>query len=187
MKHLYYLKGNTRIAAAVKLLGRKIFAFVVLDIFPERVTDKTNLTLLSLEQYYIDLINPSYNILQLAGNSFGYKHTPESLQKMRDNYSDERREWIGNLNRGKSLSQKTRELLRKAAALNRPMSQESREKCKTNGRAITVIRLSDKTILGHFKDIVSAAKAIKCGEKTIRRALKGNGLVKSTYKVIDST
>lgn len=66
------------------------------------------------------------------------------------------------------------------------MSQESRDKCKTRGRAITVIRLSDKTIVGHFKDIVSAAKEIKCGEKTIRRALKGNGLVKSTYKVIDS-
>jgi group I intron endonuclease len=119
MNHLYYLKGNSRIVASVKLLGRKNFAFVVLDIFPEKVTDKTNFTLLSLEQYYIDLLKPKYNILQLAGNSFGFKHTPETIQKMRDNYSDIRRDRIGNLNRGKSLSQHTRELLRQAA-LSRP-------------------------------------------------------------------
>jgi hypothetical protein len=66
------------------------------------------------------------------------------------------------------------------------MSQESREKCKTRGRSITVTRLSDGGLVGHFKDIVSAAKQIKCGDKTIRRALKANGIVKSTYKVIDS-
>ncbi|KAG0632593.1 hypothetical protein HOY80DRAFT_1013380 [Tuber brumale] len=186
MNHLYYLKGNSRIAASVKLLGRKNFAFVVLDIFPEKVTDKTNFTLLSLEQYYIDLLKPKYNILQLAGNSFGFKHTPETIQKMRDNYSDIRRDRIGNLNRGKFLSQKTRELLRQAALSRPPMSQESREKCKTRGRSITVIRLSDGSLVGHFKDIVSAAKQIKCGDKTIRRALKANGIVKSTYKVIDS-
>ena len=30
------------------------------------------------EQYYLDLLKPEYNILQLAGSSLGYKHTPES-------------------------------------------------------------------------------------------------------------
>jgi len=36
------------------------------------------------EQYYIDLLNPEYNILKVAGSSFGYKHTIESLKKMSD-------------------------------------------------------------------------------------------------------
>ncbi len=31
---------------------------------------------LSREQYYIDLLKPEYNILQKAGSSLGYKHTP---------------------------------------------------------------------------------------------------------------
>lgn len=66
------------------------------------------------------------------------------------------------------------------------MSQESKDKCKTRGRCITITRLSDGLLVGHFKDILSAAKQIKCGDKTIRRALKANGIVKSTYKVIDS-
>jgi len=186
MIHLYYLKGNSRITNAVKLLGRENFAFVVIYLFPEKIIDKTNLILLSLEQYFIDLINPNYNILPLAGNSFGYKHTPETILKMRNNYSDLRQKKIGNLNKGKSLSEKTRELIREAA-LNLPtVSQEFIEKCKTRGGAIIVTRLSDGSLVGNFKDIVSAAKQLKCGEKTIRRALKAKGIVKSTYKIIDS-
>jgi len=35
------------------------------------------------EQYYINLLNPSYNILKIAGSSFGYKHTEESKVLMR--------------------------------------------------------------------------------------------------------
>jgi len=44
------------------------------------------------EQYYIDMLKPEYNILKVAGSLFGYKHTPESILKMREialNCSDE--------------------------------------------------------------------------------------------------
>lgn len=34
------------------------------------------------EQYYIDLLNPKYNILKKAGSSFGYKHAEETRAKM---------------------------------------------------------------------------------------------------------
>lgn len=36
------------------------------------------------EQYYIDLINPEYNILKVAGSLFGYKHSPETLKILAD-------------------------------------------------------------------------------------------------------
>lgn len=36
------------------------------------------------EQYYINLLNPEYNILQNAGSSLGYKHTEESWAKFRN-------------------------------------------------------------------------------------------------------
>ncbi len=36
------------------------------------------------EQYYIDLFNPEYNILKIAGSSIGYKHTKETLTKMQE-------------------------------------------------------------------------------------------------------
>jgi hypothetical protein len=34
------------------------------------------------EQFYIDLLKPEYNILQIAGSSLGYKHSEEILAKM---------------------------------------------------------------------------------------------------------
>jgi len=36
------------------------------------------------EQYYMDLLNPEYNVVYKAGSTEGYKHTPESLEKMRN-------------------------------------------------------------------------------------------------------
>jgi len=35
------------------------------------------------EQYYIDLLQPEYNILKFASSSKGYKHTKESIEKIR--------------------------------------------------------------------------------------------------------
>jgi group I intron endonuclease len=35
------------------------------------------------EQYYIDLIKPESNILKTAGSSLGYKHTEETMSKMK--------------------------------------------------------------------------------------------------------
>jgi len=35
------------------------------------------------EQYYLDLLNPEYNLLQTAGSSLGFKHSEESLAKLR--------------------------------------------------------------------------------------------------------
>lgn len=35
------------------------------------------------EQYYLDLLNPEYNILKTAGSTLGYKHTEETLAKLK--------------------------------------------------------------------------------------------------------
>ena len=34
------------------------------------------------EQYYLNLLEPKYNILQIAGSSFGYKHSEETKGKI---------------------------------------------------------------------------------------------------------
>lgn len=38
--------------------------------------------LISREQYFIDAINPAYNILRIAGSSLGYRHTPEVIAEL---------------------------------------------------------------------------------------------------------
>lgn len=35
------------------------------------------------EQYYLDNMKPEYNIVKVAGSTLGYKHSPESIAKMR--------------------------------------------------------------------------------------------------------
>ena len=40
--------------------------------------------ILSREQHYLDLLKPSYNILKIAGSSFGYKHTDETILKLKN-------------------------------------------------------------------------------------------------------
>nr|YP_009750534.1 GIY-YIG endonuclease [Tolypocladium cylindrosporum]QIJ60539.1 GIY-YIG endonuclease [Tolypocladium cylindrosporum] len=40
--------------------------------------------LIKLEQYYIDLLKPEYNILPQAGSTLGYKHTLASLNKLKN-------------------------------------------------------------------------------------------------------
>jgi len=39
--------------------------------------------LLKREQHYLELLKPQYNILEKAGNISGYKHTEETLAKLR--------------------------------------------------------------------------------------------------------
>jgi hypothetical protein len=36
------------------------------------------------EQYYLDLLQPEYNIYKVAGSPSGYKHTEETLAKLRE-------------------------------------------------------------------------------------------------------
>lgn len=38
---------------------------------------------LSREQHYLDLLEPEYNILKVAGSTLGYKHTEETISKFK--------------------------------------------------------------------------------------------------------
>ena len=83
---------------AVAKYGISAFAFIIVELFPEVVTKENNKLLLDLEDFYLKSLLPNYNILTEAGNSFGYKHTEITRIKMKSNYSEERRQRIGNLN-----------------------------------------------------------------------------------------
>lgn len=183
--HLIYFKGSKVVKAAVKKYGLKNFSFLILELFPDIVTQENNWELLELEDKYLKLLLPNYNILTEAGSSFGYKHTEIDRQKMKDVYSDERRKRIGNLNRGKKLSEETIEKMRKAGLNRPPMSIETKKKCIVNTRPVILYNLNG-TVYGKYSTIKEAASAINCNERTITRALKTNKkLVKKQWIVKD--
>lgn len=169
--HLIYFRGSKIVKLAVKKYELQNFAFLVLELFPDIVTQINNKELLDLEDKYLKLLLPNYNILTEAGSSFGYKHTEVDRKKMKEFYSEYRRELIGNLNRGKTLSQETIENLREKAFNRPPMPASVRKKCIVNTRPIVVYNLNG-TVYGNYTTIVEAAKALNCNEKRIRRALK---------------
>lgn len=144
----------------------KNFSFIVLDLYPNVVTKENNKELLDLEDKYLKLLVPNYNILTEAGSSFGYKHTEIDRQKMKDIYSYTRREKIGNLNRGKKFSPETIEKIKKKALTRPSVSDETKKKCITNTKLVVLYNL-DRTIYGKYSTILEAASAINCSEKPL--------------------
>lgn len=171
--HLIYFNGSKIIKNSVKKYGLHNFVFIILELFPEIINQENNKQLLNLEDFYLKSLLPDYNILTEAGNSFGYKHTEITRIKMKTNYSEERRQKIGTLNKNKSLSPETIEKLRQSA-LNRDKINYTEEgilNMKKNSKAIIVKELNN-IVYGEFNSIVDTAKALNCSTKTIQRTLK---------------
>jgi len=184
-KHVIYFKGSKIIKLAIQKYKLENFAFLVLELYPNVVTKENNKELMDLEDKYLKLLLPNYNILTEAGSNFGYKHTEVDRIKMKDIYSLNRRERIGSLNRGKILSKETIEKMREKALNRTPMSKEIKLKCIAHTRSVILYNLNG-SIYGKYSTILEAAKAINCHEKTIRRALQTEKkLVKRQWIVKD--
>ena len=185
-KHLFGMNGSKLVAAAVLKYGLNNFAFSVVATIPAVVTKEDNKKLLNLEDHYLTLLTPVYNIAVNAANTLGVKHTEQTKLKMRLNYSSERRESIGALNRGKSLSPSVVEAIRKAALARGPMTEVARAKVSANSTVAQLYTVelvdhssfSDGDIIKTLRTIPNVAALLDCSEKTVRRALKGNGIVK---------
>lgn len=113
--------------------------------------------LLEIEQYYLDILKPDYNIVELAGSTLGYKHTEESLKKMRDFIlSDE------------------------VMAKKRLATKNA-----TSSRSISIIIKNINTEeLCEYKSITCASHALKVSKAAVSQALLNNRLLKKVYKII---
>jgi len=171
-KHLIGLSGSKVVKLAVKKYKLENFSFIILEEFPEIVTKENNKNLLDLEDFYIKSLLPNYNILTEAGNTFGYKHTELDRIKMKAVYSKERRLKIGNLNRGKSLSDETKQKIREKALnrLPRVFSEEALTNMKKSSKPV-ILYNKDRTVYGEYSSITEASLNVNCSVKTLYRAL----------------
>ena len=190
-KHLYGLNGSKLVAGAVEKYGLANFAFLVVDTSSTIVSQEDNEALLAMEDHYIQLLLPEYNIAPQAGNTYGVPHTDATKRNMRNNYSSERREQIASVNRGKKLSSATIELIRAAALARPPMSAGTREKVSANSTVANLYGISrvdnglmpNGSISMTFRTIPKVADFCSCSEKTVQRALQNTGIVKKTWQV----
>lgn len=91
LKHLSFLRRgrhpNGHLQSAFTNYGEDAFDFLLIE-----RCDKESL--LAREQYYIDTLNPEYNICTIAGNTLGYKHGQEAKAKMTAANMGNKR-WVG--------------------------------------------------------------------------------------------
>lgn len=72
-EHLNRSNSNLLLQNAIKKYGIENFTFIILEIcHPEE--------LIAFEQYYMDELKPTYNILHIAGSLKGFKHSEASRQ-----------------------------------------------------------------------------------------------------------
>lgn len=81
INYLMRYKKNMIISKALLKYGYSNFKLEILE-----YCDMENLR--EREQYYFDLLKPEYNVLKIAGSLLGFKHSEESLLKLRSHLSD---------------------------------------------------------------------------------------------------
>lgn len=69
-------KNRSKIYRALLRYGYSAFKLEILEYCEKDI-------IIAREQYYLDTINPEYNILKVARSLLGFKHSPESLELMR--------------------------------------------------------------------------------------------------------
>jgi group I intron endonuclease len=141
---------------AILKYGYSKFSIEILEYcFPEKCIKR--------EQYYIDLLNPEYNILKKAGSSFGHKHGEETRVKM------------SNAKRGENNSMfgKKHSLRREETLIKMSNAQKGRPRQEGSGRPSQKIEVTDikNNITITYDSITAAALALNIGQSTISKYL----------------
>ena len=125
--------------------GHSNFTLDILEYCPET-------ELIVREQFYLDLLLPDYNILKSAYSLLGFKHSQETIEKLKDKIiSPEHKELLSSIHKGKVVSEETRIKLAAGTASyrkNNPLTPEalSNIKVKTIAReGVSVSVLNTQT------------------------------------------
>ena len=146
-------KSNRPIDRALLKYGFSKFSLYILEYC-------TSENVIEREQYYLDLIKPEYNIVEKAGSTIGYKHTEDSLAKMRNFVlSDEVRK------------RKASSTANASAANRVPILVEN---IKTNE-------------VSEYISMTEASKVLGVHKNAVGQAISNNRLIKKTYRVTKKT
>lgn len=143
--------------------------------------------LLLREQYYLDLLKPEYNILSLAGSTFGYKHTAETLEKFKSRgFSNEALAKLKEAATGRVLSDEVRAKISESR-LGIKLSNETRAKLSAigairEGVAVEVTNIISSEIK-QYATMTLAARALGVSRTAIKKAMDSGRILKKTYLV----
>ncbi len=183
--------GSNLLKRAINKYGLNNFTFQILEYFPGIILKenlkKSYIDLLNLETFYIQLLNPEYNILSFGTSSLGFKHAQVTKNKMKINYSHLRRCLIAKVNKGLNLSESTKNKL-KEAALKRYQLQPSLRNnlAKLFSKPVNLIDSTGK-LVKEFTGIREMAKNFNCCHKTINKHIKNKTLFRNLGFIVYKT
>lgn len=143
---------------------------------------------ISREQYYLDKLKPKYNILTKAGSSLGFKHSEETLVKLRGRkLSDLTRALMKEKAVGRHIGRKHTEKTLKIMSevkkgKNNPLfgtnhSEETKVKLsKANGIAIKVLD-KETNETSYYSSMRKAAEAVGVANTTLNYHFKKNSCI----------
>lgn len=148
--YTYFSLGSLNRSSRIIKYGYSNFSFEILEYC-------TKENVLEREQYYMDLLEPIYNIVAKAGSTLGYKHTEASKVKMKNlPLSDE------------LLQVKLQSVARKAGMANR----------------VKVVIANIKTLVcEEYLSMTEAGKALGVHRNNISDALKNKRVIQKNFIV----
>lgn len=147
--------------------------------------------LLEREQFYLDLLIPEYNVLKHAYSLLGFKHSEETIEKLKTKIiSPEHKQLLSSIHKGKLVSEETRNKLAATTASYRkdnPLKPEALANitAKTIEReGVSVSVLNTKTNeIKEFTNQTEAGEYLGVTRQAIYNAIKRESLVNNIYLV----
>ena len=200
---LSYVKSKKGfiISRALIKYGYANFSVTVLEYW-----DKSDL--LVREQYYLDKLNPQYNILKIAGSFLGFKHSEKTKEKISTSlkgvYIGDKSALFGRLHTeetkkkmsfkkagisnplyGKIHSEETKEIM-KQKALGRKHTSETKDKIRAkHGNPVNIYEKCSSEgfkLIGNFVSARRAAKFLGISGSTVIRYMNSGAIFKERYK-----
>ena len=171
-RHLLNFNGSKILKNAVKKDGLNNFIYAIIEFTPDN--DNQN-NLYELEIMYIGMLMPKYNILTETKNSINYKYTEESILKLKNSFTKERRIALANFQnvRKNNLIISQKQTLHNIALLKPKDYIANKDKNKISFKHSVNILLYNENneYLCEFYNLNKASHYLCCSYKTIQRAL----------------
>jgi group I intron endonuclease len=147
--------------------------------------------LIDKEQFYLNLLIPDYNILKYAYSLLGFKHSQDTIDKLKAKIiSTEHKEILSSIHKGKLVSSETINKLAITTVKyrkNNPLTPEALDniKYKTTVReGISVSILNTQTNeIKEFTNQTEAGKFLGVTRQAVYNAIKRNTLINKIYLI----
>lgn len=197
--------GKTAINKALLKYG---YANFQLDIIEYVSKEKA----IEIEQYYMDLLNPQYNLLKVAGSWLGYKHseetklkmsesrrgkimTYETKLKMSESQRGEKNPMYGKANKtflGRTHNEQSRRKMRdshlgeKHYFFGKSHSEETKSKISNKlGSPVQVTDLETNKVI--YDTANKAAQSLLCSTSTVNSYRRSKNIYKNKYLIVSVT